>query len=251
MADGRWVYGVVGDQCPEPAVDGVDGAPVRLVRAAGLAALASPVPLEHFGAEPLRQMLEDLDRVEALARAHQGVLDRALELDGVVPFRMCTIYDSEAHVREMLERERESLAGSLARLRGSAEWGVKAYAVKAPKPDPEPADEESGTAWLRRKRDDRASAEAAEQAAAERVAGIHERLAEQAAAATLSRPHDRRLSGHEGDMVLNAAYLVAHARADDFRAAVERLGRDHARAGLRLVLTGPWAPYHFVGEDAR
>ena len=247
--DGVWVYGIVdgGAPDPDPALEGVDGAPVQAIRAAGLAALAGTVPLDRFGAEVLKTSLEDLQQLEALARAHQHVLDRARERGGVVPFRLCTIYDGPDHVREMLERERESLAATLERVRGAAEWGVKAYQVAAPARAP--ASAPSGTAWLERKREDRAAAEAAREATEQRAATIHARLGEHAAASALSRPHDRRLSGHEGEMVLNAAYLVASAQADEFGAVVDALARDHEAAGLRLELTGPWAPYHFVGEE--
>jgi Gas vesicle synthesis protein GvpL/GvpF len=248
-ASGLWVYGIVdgGAPDPDPALAGVDGAPVQAIRAAGLAALAGAVPLDRFGADALEASLEDLQRLEALARAHQSVLDRALERGGVVPFRLCTIYDGPDHVREMLERERESLAATLERVRGAAEWGVKAYLVAAPAR--EPAGAASGAAWLERKRADRAAAERARDAGEQRAAAIHARLGEHAAAAVLSRPHDRRLSGHEGEMVLNGAYLVASAQADEFGAVVDALAREHEADGLRLELTGPWAPYHFVGEE--
>jgi hypothetical protein len=247
---GLWVYGVVDGEAPDPdrALAGVDGAAVQAIRAAGVAALASPVPLDRFRAEALEASLEDLQRLEALARAHQHVLDRALEAGGVIPFRLCTIYDGAAHVREMLERERESLTATLERVRGAAEWGVKAYLVAAPAPAPAAAP--AGAARREREREDRAAAESAREAAEHRAATIHARLGEHAAASALSRPHDRRLSGHEGEMLLNAAYLVASARAADFHAVVDALAREHEPDGLRLELTGPWAPYHFVGGDA-
>jgi Gas vesicle synthesis protein GvpL/GvpF len=247
---GLWVYGIVdgGAPDPDPALEGVDGAPVQAIRAAGLTALASAVPLDRFGADALEASLEDLQRLEALARAHQHVLDRALERGGVVPFRLCTIYDGPDHVREMLEREREALGATLDRVRGAAEWGVKAYVVAAPARAPAAA--ASGAAWIERKREDRAAAEAARDAADQRAATIHARLGEHAAASALSRPHDRRLSGHEGEMVLNGAYLVASAQADAFGAVVDALAREHEADGVRLELTGPWAPYHFVGEES-
>ena len=242
---GLWVYGVVPAGVAAPAGPGVDGAPVRLVAAGDVAALATPVPLDRFGADALQRSLEDLGQLEALARAHQEVLDRALA-GGVVPFRLCTIYESEDHVREMLEREQATLAAGLERLRGSAEWGVKAYLAAVPA-EPAPA-AHTGTEWLERKRDDRASAAAAQEAAEQRAAAIHARLGEHAAAAVVSRPHERRLSGHDGEMLLNAAYLVANDRADGFRDVVAALAREHEPHGLQLELTGPWAAYHFVAE---
>jgi hypothetical protein len=242
----EWVYGVTFGDAPEPAGDtGVDGAPVRVVRGGDLAALASAVPIERFGEEPLKVALESFERVEALARAHQQVIDHTLARGAVVPFRLCTLYEDEDRVREMLEREQDSLAAALERLRGTAEWGVKAYRSEPAEAAPA-LSARSGTEWLQRKRDDRAAAEAARSAADDQAAAIHVRLAQHAREAALARPLDRRVSGDEREMLLNGAYLVPDERTDGFRAEVEELDREHAPHGLRLELTGPWAPYHFV-----
>jgi hypothetical protein len=48
-------------------------------------------------------------------------------------------------------------------------------------------------------------------------------------------------------MVLNAAYLVADDRAEEFGAAVAELAAGHG--ALQLTLTGPWPAYSFVGQD--
>lgn len=57
-------------------------------------------------------------------------------------------------------------------------------------------------------------------------------------------PQDARLSGHQGWMVLNGAYLVDDGRYDDLAAIVHRF-HDPDR-GARLEPTGPWAPYSFA-----
>jgi hypothetical protein len=246
-----WVYGVVDGGAPEPGdLVGVDGGRVRLVRAGGLAALAGQVPFDRYGADALKSSLEDLERLETLAREHQQVLDGALALGAVIPLRLCTIFDHEDHVRDMLSRERAALEAGLERVRGSAEWGVKAYYLDGQAPEPTTAARAapSGTEWLERRRAERAAATAEREVAEQRAAAIHARLGEHASAAVLSRPHDRRLSGREGEMVLNAAYLVAAERADAFRGVVDALAREHEAHGLSLELTGPWAPYHFVAE---
>jgi gas vesicle protein GvpL/GvpF len=246
----EWVYGVVdGDAAGPDSEQGVDAGRVRLIRAGRVAAVASPVPIDRFGEDALKESLEDIERLEELARAHQRTIDRALARGAVIPFRMCTIYDDEDGVREMLAREQESLAGVLDRLRGTAEWGVKAYRAELVQARSAPA-AQSGTDWLRRKRDERAAAESARDAADERAVAIHAALAEQARAAALARPHDRRLSGDEREMLLNGAYLVPVERAEQFRARVAELGREYEPEGVQLELTGPWAPYHFVGDAA-
>ena len=57
-----------------------------------------------------------------------------------------------------------------------------------------------------------------------------------------SPAQDRRLSGHQGEMVLNASYLVADADVPAFHSLVAELAASY---GVPLELTGPWPPYHF------
>jgi hypothetical protein len=242
-----WVYGVVGTGIDDtPVRDGVDGHAVAMHRHGELGALISRVPRREFDEKALGHRLEDLEDVAGLARAHDGVLEAAASKGAVVPFRLCTIYSSIDALDGMLETETTTLASALRRLAGSQEWGVKAFAaapITVAADDPSPA---SGTAYLTLKRERRDAADEERQAAETAVASLHAQLAERAAAATVSAPHDRRLSGHDAEMLLNAAYLVPTDGADAFRALIEQLRREHDTQGLELEVTGPWPPYHFV-----
>jgi gas vesicle protein GvpL/GvpF len=243
-----WVYGVVPPGVEPPGADGVDGHPVRVHRHAALGALVSEVPKDAFTEEALRTRLEDLESLEALARAHDLVLERAMTNGPVVPFRLCTLYASQPRLDEMLDREGGTLRAALDRLDGMQEWGVKAFlraTVATPAADG-PDDAASGTEYLTRKREHRAAAVAGREATEAAVAEIHARLTERAAAAVLSRPQDRRLSGRDTEMVLNAAYLVPGEGAAAFRATVAELGQRDEPEDVELELTGPWPPYHFV-----
>jgi hypothetical protein len=244
MTDAVWVYGVRdGAAASAPAGRGVDQAhPIELVRHRGVAAVTSRVDVDAFGEDALREALEDLDRLEALARAHERVLDDALHRGSVVPFRICTIYASEERVREMLEREHEPLREALERLRGKSEWGVKAYAP-APGP-PSAAAPASGAEYLARKRAARSAAETSRQALDAAVETVYDRLAERSAGAVLSPAQDRRLTGRAGEMVLNAAYLVEDADIPAFQSLVAELEGSY---GVELEVTGPWPAYHFSG----
>jgi len=252
---GLWVYGVVDGEAPDlPRHAGVDKRhDVELIRHAGLAAVASAVPLEEFQQDALEEMLEDLQRLAALARAHERVLDDRLALGPVVPLRICTIYESADRVREMLEREHRSLADALRRLSGNAEWGVKAYLVAgdaAPEEAVATAGPASGIDYLARKRDERDAADAARREADATVERIHGCLSERALDAVLSPAQDPGLSGEHREMVLNAAYLVPDTRTEEFRSLVDDLTRRHAPDGVVLELTGPWPAYHFAGSAA-
>jgi hypothetical protein len=250
-----WLYGVVRGDAPDlPQWAGVDERhAVELIRQGELAAVASPVPLAEFRQEVLKQTLEDLDLLAALARAHQRVLDATRRLAPVVPLRICTIYTSADRVRETLDSERQPLAEALRRVSGNAEWGVKAYleAGREPRaataPAPTPA---SGIDYLARKRHERDAADAARRTVDATVELIHSSLCESALDAVLSPAQDPQLSGETREMVLNAAYLVPDARTEEFRSLVGSLARRHAPDGLVLELTGPWPAYHFAGSAA-
>jgi hypothetical protein len=63
---------------------------------------------------------------------------------------------------------------------------------------------------------------------------------------SVQEPPPKSTSDQTGAAILNAAFLVAHDRVDDFRSAVTAFVRDYERRGFRVEFTGPWPPYHFA-----
>jgi hypothetical protein len=232
-------------------LDGVGGSAVTTIASGGLRAIASRVPREEFGEEPLKRNLNDMDWLEATARAHQEVIDAAYGTGTIVPLRLCTIYANEESVRLMLTTERDRFGEALDLLRERSEWGVKAYAdparlepMVAAGPPPESAN--GGGAYFDRKRRERDAREEALQVVDDAVARAHEQLETVAVDAVVNRPQNRELVRYEGEMVLNAAYLVDDERAEEFATVVRALEDELAERGMRLELTGPWPPYNFV-----
>jgi Gas vesicle synthesis protein GvpL/GvpF len=258
--DGLWAYCVThAGETAAAGSAGMDGAVVEQVEARGLAALVSRVPLAEFGAGPLRENLNDLDWLERVARAHEAVLDRALAESTIVPLRLCTIYESEDGVREMLEREHDSLARALDTLAGRQEWGVKLLAqderlaeearsrsAEAAALEDELGARTGGGAYMLRRRLERQVREAADALGAELAEQVHAQLQDWATDAVVLPAQNPELSGHEGRMLLNGAYLVEAERVDGLRALVAELEERHRGLGARLQLTGPWPPYNFI-----
>ena len=252
-----YVYGVVSPRVEMPmGLAGVDPRhAVFLVEEDGLAALVSRVSLAEFGEEPLHENLNDVGWLEEKARAHERVLDIALQRGTVVPLRLCTIYGGEPQVREMLARERAAMVDALARLDGGAEWGVKAIAepgalerAAARRVADDPAADEAlrGTAYMNRKRREAQAQAVEEEIADEWASAIHDRLAGAASEALLNPLQNPDVSGHEGEMFLNGVYLVEEAAVSDFSALVDRLADEYRALGVAVELTGPWPPYNFV-----
>jgi hypothetical protein len=255
-----WAYCVVrARDAPTVAIEGVAATGVERVEAAGLAALVSRVPAAQFAEEPLRQNLNDLGWLEEVARAHESVLERAFALTTIVPLRLCTLYETDESVRRMLEQEHVALSDALERLGGRQEWGVKllvdsdrlAEAARADSPDAAAFEDEleartGGGEYILRRRLERHVRECAGSLAAEVAAQVHARLQDWAIDAVTRAPQNRDLSGHEGEMLLNGAYLVEANRADGLRVLVAELEAHHRRLGARIDLTGPWPPFNFV-----
>jgi hypothetical protein len=251
-----WAYCVARD---DPALTGVrpgvhpDG-DAEWLRGGDLALLCSSVPLEEFGEEPLRRNLNDLAWLERTARAHEGAIECALAQTTVVPLRLCTIFSDEAGARRMLEDRSDALAAALEALHGRQEWSVKllldrerlANALR--EPAPEAGEPGSGAAYMLLRREERELREVIDRRAAELAEDVHTRLQERAADARVRPPQNRELSGHEGDMILNGAYLVERDQAGGLRELVAELEQRHRHLGARIELGGPFPGYSFVPE---
>jgi len=255
-----WAYCVIRADDPIPeGVAGIIEHAVERVAAGELAALFSRVPSGEFAAEPLARNLNDLAWLERVARGHEGVLDAALAQSTIVPLRMCTIFENETGVREMLERQHARLTEALTVVDGRLEWAVKVLVdrdrlMDAARPHNAEATADTaapgeGGAYLQRRRAERGVREAASRLAADTAQQVHARLQDWAIDARTRPPQNRELSGHEGEMVLNAAYLVERERTDELRRLVAELEEHHGGLGARIELTGPWPPYNFVAAD--
>lgn len=237
---GIWTYAITEQEClfgPDGEVDlswltGIGEEQVRTLTCSGLTALVSDVSLSEFGETALRESLENMDRLDEVARLHHYVIDAAARLFPLLPVRLATVYSDDAAMCTALTDHRQQLRDTLRRLGGRVEWGVKAYTAA-----------ESGTAPESGNRAGR------HQAAREPARAVHARLAGQAAAAMLRPPQPAQLSGVRLPMLLNGAYLVDAGAVTSFTAAVA--GEATAHPELRIELTGPWPPYSFVGDDGQ
>jgi hypothetical protein len=253
---GRYVYAVVEETFEAPPMLGVDDEHgLEVVRAAGLGALTSRVPLSVFGEQALEGHVEDLAWLERHARRHEQILESVREQRAtVVPMRLFTIYAGDESLRAMLDREQAFLRDALGRLAGRTEWGVKLFGLPSVASDaPGEAEPAAGAGpgesyMLRRRAADRRSEEASQELH-ERAAQAHALLAALAVEARVNPLQPPELSEHEGTMVMNGVYLVDNDAVEAFSAEVTSLQDEYAAEGIDVVLTGPWPPYNFVNSS--
>jgi hypothetical protein len=264
MSDTNLVYTyAVLRRTPEAAaatahLRGVAGEPIHLVAPAfsgpQLAFAVGHVPPGDYADAPLQAHLADVDWLETTVRSHHAVV-AALVASGaaVLPLRLATVFRDEDGARQALDTRRGYFLSLLDRLTGHVELGVKIYAtpdITPPEADPEPVQDPVtglgvGRAYqlIRRRRQRR------NEEAWRTVAQAAGRLTETAGTLAVDRvahtPERGSLAGSApGTNVANDAYLVPADRVVAFRAGI--LAAAQGVPGLRVEITGPWAPYSFA-----
>lgn len=228
-------------------VRGIEGGALELVAHEDLVAVVSTVALESFGEQALRRHLEDLAWLEETARAHDEVVHAAAGCAPTAPLRFATICFDDDAVRARLQEWYLPMSRVLDRVEGCGEWSVK---VLAPAERTAPAGRPAGLTgaeYLRLKKAQAVRRAGSEEEASEAALAIHERLATWSRASRRLPAQDPRLSGHQGTMLLNAAYLVPDSDANAFEAALAGLRADHD--DVVLDGRGPWPPYSFAMLD--
>ncbi|MFF9506897.1 GvpL/GvpF family gas vesicle protein [Streptomyces sp. NPDC014724] len=234
---------------------GVSGASAHLVRVEpgdDLVVAVSQVPERDFAEAALRGHLEDLDWLESTARAHHGVVEALAARTTVLPLRLVTVYLDDERVRSMLRSRRDAFASRLTELAAQVEWGVKIYvdepAGEVSAEEPTDAGLSPGRAYLSRRRVQRHAREDAYRSAEQAAERVESAARTHAVERVRHRPQQGGLASGTGENVINDAYLVPLQYADDFHADVARAA--DGLTGVRVEITGPWAPYSFVAPDA-
>jgi hypothetical protein len=229
---------------------GLEESQVRTVEADGLAALVSTVPEATYGAEGMQAQMEDLNRLEATVRGHHAVVETVYGSLGVLPMRLATVYLDDAGVAAMLRERAAEFTELLEWLDGHIELGVKVYAdprearAAAAEPAADAASSDSpGRAYLERRRAQRRTHRNAYRAAGSVAGQVVDRVTELARARVAHRVQQGGSDSGPGENVANDAYLVPADREEEFRAILAELAAD--APGVRIEVTGPWAPYSF------
>lgn len=231
---------------------GVAGAPVRLITGTDddqLMLAVSHVPAQDFQEDALKQHLEDLEWLEAVARAHHSVVEALAAHTTVLPLRLATVYLDDNRARDALEAGRTMFAERLTRLADHVEWGVKIYVEPSAVPEAPAApaaDLTPGRAYLRNRRQQQSVRDNVYQAAQKAAERVETAGRKHAADRVRHRVQQGVLAdtADAGENVVNDAYFVPLKRCDEFLAEVT-----HAADGLqgvRVEATGPWAPYSFA-----
>lgn len=210
-----------------------------------IALVVATVPASVYSGPGIESHLSDLNWVARAGTAHHAVADEVARKHTVVPFRLFTLFSSEARARATLGRRAARINEALDRVSGKAEWVLR---IGKPIEGAEGARTSdtsgtSGTLFLARKAAARQAAVEKAQRVREDAARTFDTLADIAAEATYHAVDPA------AGLLLDAAFLVPARQLPAFKRALSKTAEGLLERGCRVSLTGPWPPYSFVSLE--
>jgi hypothetical protein len=237
---GKYVYCIIRAGQPlkfGPIGIGTEPADVQTVGHKEIAAVVSNTPVEVF----------DATRENVLA--HERVNETVMRGHTVIPMSFGTVFKTEGDIIELLKAAYDAFVDVLNKMDGKLEFGLKvlwdrdAVIREIESEDDDIArlkDEissQKGSTYFARMQYGRLVDAAVETRTERYVAEIFEKLRPVSVASRANKPIGDK-------MIMNAAFLVAREKEQEFDQRVKEIGARYEN--LTFKYTGPWPPYNFV-----
>jgi hypothetical protein len=257
-----YVYGVVGSSIETAtAPKGIDGGAVNLIPNGEVAALATSVSADDYSPDKVEALTADVDWVSQRATAHDRVLTWASDAGAVIPFPMWTLFRDAKGVKGMLSKRAKELAETFKRIANGREFIVRVYvqpgvfkghvgehSAELTALEAEAATASPGQKYLLERKIENVRRDAGRDVASRVAAEVRDALRAASMETVLEQPVNAGAPREQGRAILNASFLVAPARVVEFQRALTVMVTRYEPSGFKFDFTGPWPPYHFVGE---
>lgn len=257
-----YVYGVVGSSVDTAtAPPGIEGGAVNLIPSGQVAALGTSVSADDYAPDRVEALTADVDWVSERAMAHDKVLTWASDLGAVIPFPMWTLFRDAKAVKATLAKRMAELGETFKRIGAGREFIVRVYAQAGVLKDrigehggelaalaAEAAKASPGQKYLLERKIDNLRRDAGRDLTARVATEIHDALAAASMESSRDQPVNTGAPREQGRAILTASFLVAPQRVVDFQRALTAMVNKYEPSGFKFDFTGPWPPYHFVGE---
>jgi hypothetical protein len=260
-----YVYGVVQSSLETvTAPKGIDGAAVNLIPNGDVAALATSVSADDYSPDKVEALTADVDWVSQRAAAHDRVLTWASDAGAVIPFPMWTLFRDAKGVKGMLSKRKNELGQTFRRIAAGREFIVRVYVQPAILKghlgehsaeltvlEAEAAKASPGQKYLLERKIENVRRDAGRDVTTAVASEIHDALRAQSMEAVREQPVNAGAPREQGRAILNASFLVAPPHVVDFQRALTAMVNKYEPSGFKFDFTGPWPPYHFVGEKGQ
>jgi hypothetical protein len=259
-----YVYGVVASSVETAtAPNGIDSGKVSLIPSGDISALATSVSAEDYSPDRVETLTADVDWVSQRAMAHDKVLTWASDNAAVIPFPMWTLFRDAKAVKGMLKKRMSELQQTFARIQDGREFIVRVYvqpgifeeslanqSSELSAIESEIARASPGQKYLLQRKLEGLRKDSGKEVAARTAKEIHEVLKAESMESLREQPVNSGAPREQGRAILNASFLVKPTRVVDFQRALTVMVNKFEPSGCKFDFTGPWPPYHFVGERA-
>lgn len=224
----------------------------------GLYVMVSRVSSEEFNEDAMKINLNDMMWLESKVRNHERVIEKVMDYSAAIPFKFATIFKTEDSLKAMVENYHNEFRDILARLEGHEEWGVKVYcdmqkfksavvrkSEHIMKIEDEIKSSGIGKAYFLNKKKEEFMDDIASKEIIECRMEIHEALQKESSDAHPIKLLPKEVTGRKDKMILNAVFLLAKPKLEDFIESIDSLKEKYKDTGLKFDCTGPWPPYNF------
>ena len=257
-----YVYGVVRSSVDTAtAPKGIDVGAVNLIPSGDFSALATSVSADDYSPDKVEALTADVDWVSARAMAHDRVLTWASDNGPVIPFPMWTLFRDAKAVKAMLAKRAKELERTFERIADGKEFIVRVYVLTAvlkgrlaehsaelTSLEADAAKASPGQKYLLERKIENLRRDAGRDVASKTSAEIYESLRAQSMETAREQPVNSGAAREQGRAILNASFLVAPRRVVEFQRVLTEFVNKYEPSGFKFDFTGPWPPYHFVGE---
>ncbi len=242
-----------------PGIDAEHACPARSITIqagpAALDAIVVEVPTPMFVGTDAEARLHDVAWLRPRAERHEAILAAARERTSVMPVGFGSVFSGVDALAASLAGRGEHIASFLDDTDGCDEWSLKVWASRSRAVErarqtferQQRAGAPDGAAYLRAKRLAAEAEALAEDQALQRVEELIEQLGETAADAV-----ERRATRFDEDpdawLITHVALLVRRDDQAEFDRRLDAAAEQLDQQGIRLEVTGPWAPYSFCPE---
>jgi len=248
------------------SIKGIDGkGEVFTLTHRELEAIVSKVSLEEFGSGEIQEKSqEDLGWIKEKALAHEKVIEEAMRnkdnVLSVIPMRFGTIFKEKTSLEKTLNEDYAKIKEVLDKIRGKQEWSLNVYlkdkqkferAVKEKKEvikekEKEIASLPEGMAFFMEEELKEVISKEMDRELKNIVDVLFESLKKKKTDSIRKKILEKELTGRSEPMVLNAAYLIAEEKIENFKKEAEDLNQKIQVQGFYLEYGGPWPAYNFT-----
>jgi hypothetical protein len=174
---------------------------------------------------------------------------------------MWTLFSDPKGVSSMLSKRMNELQRTFARIRDGREFIVRVYvqsgvlkghlaehSAELTSLETQAAKATPGQKYLLERKIENLRRDAGRDLTGKVANEIHDALSGAAMETVREQPVNSGAPREQGRAILNASFLVAPARVVEFQRQLTAMVNKYEPSGFKFDFTGPWPPYHFVGE---